>query len=161
MKVLKNNYKETISSCTNSVIESYPKKYVCEKCESELEYEKSDLKYGDYGCAYIECPLCKYKNYIDEEQDLTLTTNNIEFPTHFHHTSKETGAVDVCRNDIVKKWINEGIEYLRTQKDEFYWLRATGNMYMIIFRLEDDEDYEIFISDSHYETYIPFKSEDY
>ena len=117
MKVLKNNYNQEIKQ-TKQVI-PYPRNIVCEKCQSELEYEESDIRVGVYGLAYLNCPLCKHENFLDEdEHEITLTMDNVEFPVHFHHTSTEN-AVDCCNNENVKKYIREAINYFRTNKEEF------------------------------------------
>ena len=155
MKVLKNNFNETNN------ITDYPKAIVCEKCESELEYEKSDLTIGAFGAAYCKCPLCGYDNFIDDEEEaITLTIDNIEFPVHFYHTSKETGAIDIT-NEEIKKRIREAVIKLRNFKEEDYWGVECGNLYLLVTRCEDEESYEITVSKDHYSTYIPFEEEDY
>lgn len=155
MKVLKNNFNE------NNNVESYPKAIVCKKCKSELEYEKSDLAIGALGAAYCKCPLCGYDNFIDDEEEaLTLTIDNIEFPIHFHHTSKETGAIDMS-NDEIKKYIAKAIINLRNFKEEYNWGFECGNLYLLVFRNEDDECYDVTVSKDYYSTYIPFEEEDY
>lgn len=162
MKVLKNNYKETINGHTNSVIESYPRKLKCEKCGSELEYDREDLEVGVYGAMHVRCPLCEYLNMLDgNENDIKLTKDNIEFPIHFSHSSIETGAVDTINNDNIKKEINRAIEYFRQNKDEWHWYTAYGNMFISVDRFEGDEEYDITVTDRRWETYIPFEQEDY
>lgn len=156
MKVLVNNYnKEDIEQIKTH-------KFTCENCSSELEYDESDITIGVYGAAHVRCPLCDYNNMIeDEEYDITLTKDNIEYPTHFYHTSKELGAVDICDNEHVKEAINDAIKYFRNNKDEdeYYWLTASGNMHVVVFRFEDE--YDIVVTDNYYSTYIPFEQEDY
>ena len=106
MKVLKNNYKEfqdCVEKLQKTMIKPYPRKLVCENCGSELEYEESDLRMGALGCMYLDCPCCGRDNMLEEnENTITLTANNVEFPTHFFHTSKENGAVDVSDDEIKK-----------------------------------------------------------
>ena len=158
MKVLvnrhvKNNNEESVT---------YPKKITCEKCNSELEYEKSDIVIGAYGCPHILCPLCNYDNLLyDEEEELILTKDNVKFPTHFSYTSKETGAVDVCNNTEIKSYINRAIAYFRKNKDEFCWYAATGNLIIFVCRYDGDENYWVVVADKHYDTYITFEKEDY
>ena len=154
MKVLVNNYnKEDIGQ-----IET--RKFTCENCSSELEYDESDITIGVYGAAHIRCPLCEYNNMLeDEEYDIDLTKDNIEYPIHFYHTSKELGAIDICDNKHVKEAINDAIRYFRNNKNETYWLTASGNMHVIVFRF--DEEYDVVVTDNYYSTYIPFEQEDY
>lgn len=158
MKVLKNNYnrikKDTIEKL-------YPKKIICDHCESELEYEKDDVAIGWLGAAFVKCPLCGYDNMLDDEDGIVLTVDNIEFPTHFHHTSKETGAVDCFNNKEIKKYIRNAIDYFRNNKDNFAYMAGSGNLTVHVYRLEDDEDYHVIVSNDYYETNIPFEKKDY
>ncbi len=161
MKVLVNKYKKDEHV---NVKNDYPKKIVCECCNSELEYEESDIYIGAFGCAYIDCPLCGSDNPInDEKMELTLTKDNIEFPTHFWHTSTETGAVDCCNNEEVKACINAAINYFRRNKneDDYHWFSETGNLHVEVIRLNGDESYEILVTKDYYSTSIPFEAMDY
>lgn len=155
MKILKNNYNTVFA-------EDIEKELICEMCESQLEYEESDITIGEYGCAVVTCPLCGYNNYLDDgERDMTLTANNVEYPTHFHHVSKETGAVDCCNNRDIKNYIKKAIEYFRSNKDERYWFTCTGNLHIEVSRWEGDESYWVVVTKDYYDTYIPFEKEDY
>lgn len=165
MKVLKDNYNMTEAIDTTMQIEPYPRKITCEKCRSELEYEKSDMNMGEYGLMYVDCPLCGYRNFLDNnENSITLTVDNIEFPVHFHHTSIETGAVDCCDNETIKKYLYKAIDYFRKNKDNEsldYGGHITGNLYINVHRYSGDEDYEVTISNDFYSTNIPFEHQDY
>lgn len=164
MKVLKNNYNDgKITAHVTEIRNQYPRKLTCDMCDSELEYEKSDIRFGEYGCAYIDCPLCGENNFLEDgENDITLTKYNVEFPTHFHHTSKETGAVDVCNNEMVKEYVCKAIDYFRKNKDEDnYGGHITGNFYISVDRYSEDEEYCVTVSNDFYETYIQFEKEDY
>ena len=163
MKVLKNNYNYNKNeSNIISTPKPYPRIHICEKCKSELEYDKSDLRMGFLGCMHLDCPICGESNMLDENEfSITLTPNNVEFPTHFWHTSKETGAVDCCNNERIKKYVLDGIQYFRNNKDEFAWYAETGNLHIVIYRFTEDEVYNIVVSKDHYSTEIPFETEDY
>lgn len=160
MKVLKNNFEVV----TNSTVDKpYPRIYICESCESELEYEESDLRMGEYGYMHLECPCCHHDNMIeDNENNITLTVDNIEFPIHFHHVSKETGAVDCCNNTSVKNYLQKAIKYFRKNKDAYdYGCWITGNFYIHVHRYEGDEQYTVTVSNDFYEIDIPFEEADY
>lgn len=159
MKVLKNNYKR--EECVKKAVNIYPKKLVCDTCGSELEYEESDMRIGALGCVFVDCPCCGRDNTIDDEEGITLTANNVEFPTHFWHTSKETGAVDFCNNEEIKKCVYEAIDYFRKNKNEYDWFCCYGNLYIEVRRWEGDENYEVVVTNNYYDTYIPFEEEDY
>ena len=114
MKILRDNYMKSNTNIKKD-ISPYPKKLICDNCSSELEYEKSDVRIGEFGCALVDCPLCKKSICVDNKEDgLILTVDNVEFPIHFHHTSTATGAVECCSNDMIKREIKKGIEFLRT-----------------------------------------------
>lgn len=162
MKVLKDNYKN--NHISNHIIEvnPYPKKVVCENCESELEYEKSDVTIGWLGAGYIKCPLCGYEMMLDDENEgIILTADNIEFPTHFNHTSEETGAKDCFDNERIKKYIRDAIKYFRENKEEFAYHTCSGNLIIHVYRFSEDEDYEIYVTNDYYQATIPFEIEDY
>lgn len=161
MNVLKNNY----NHCNEddiSMANSYPRNIICEQCESELEYDKSDVRIGALGCAFIDCPLCGYDNMLlDSEMAINLTAHNITFPKHFWHTSEEDGAVDCCNNEEVKKCIYKAIDYFRKNKDEFSWHTMYGNLYIHVRRYDGDEVYSVVVSKDYYNTDIRFEAEDY
>lgn len=159
MKVLKDNNKN--SKCIREDVVKYPRKLICDTCLSELEYEEEDMRTGALGCMFINCPCCGRDNLIDDENGITLTVDNVEFPTHFFHTSTETGAVDCCNNESVKKAIKDAIAYFRKHKNEFYWFTATGNLYIGVSKWDGDESYEVVVTNDYYETLIPFEREDY
>lgn len=160
MKVLKNNFNENETYKSNVRIKPYPRIHICENCRSELEYDEEDLVEGVFGAMHIECPLCGYSNMLDgNEHDVTLTKDNIKFPIHFHHTSKENGAVEIS-SDEIKKWIKKCIDNLRTS-DEFATYTGSGDTHVIVFKLDGDENYEVIVTKNYYSTYIPFEKEDY
>jgi len=167
MKVLKNNYnyeEEVVKEVKN--VKPYPRILICDGCDSEIEYEKSDLEVGAFGCATITCPLCGCVNYLDDnENSVALTADNVEFPTHFWHTCKENGAVDRCNNEEIKNDIKRGIEYFRKNKNEYHWETECGNLYVGVNRYECDEQcdeqYEVIVSNNYYSTFIPFEAIDY
>lgn len=157
MKILKNNLNAPME------VSPYPKELICDKCGSELEYDESDLYIGEYGWSYVDCPVCGRSNLLDEdEHHITLTMDNIEFPTHFHHVCVETGAVDCCKQEYIRRYIEDAIRYFRKNKEEYCWgTHMTGNLYLTVLRLEGDGIYEIYVSKDFYESEIPFSTEDY
>lgn len=163
MEVLKDNFNDcSKESYVNKCVEPYPRKHICENCQSELEYDESDLYIGFLGCAYLDCPLCEHRNMLEENENaITLTKDSVEFPTHFWYSSKETGAFDCCNNEEIKKAINEAVEYFRKNKDEYHWFQCGGNLYISVDRYDGDEDYWVVVSDNYYETHIPFELRDY
>ena len=157
MKILKDNYstKEEIE------VKKYPRIITCEHCYSELEYDDTDMHEGALGLMYIDCPLCNGETMIEDEDGVVLTKSNVEFPTHFYHTSVETGAVDCLKNGEIKEYINKGIDFFRANKEEFCWWTATGNLTLFVVKMDGEEEYWVFATGDYYETHIPFQSEDY
>lgn len=159
IKVLKNNFNNV--EIENDV-KPYPRKLICENCKSELEYEESDLRMGEYGCMYIDCPVCKDSNMLeDNEHSIRLTVDNIKFPIHFRHTSEATGAKNVCTNEEIKKCIRQAVDYFREHEDKHEYYTSYGNLYINVHRYDGDEEYEVLVSNDFYETFIPFEPEDY
>lgn len=163
MKILNDNYNKTNIKNNANIVKPYPRDLICENCESKLKYEEFDLRMGAYGCVYIDCPLCGYDNMLeDNENNTTLTKDNIEFPLHFYHVCEENGAVNCCDNVHIKKYINEAVNYFRTHKDEYdYGGHIIGNLYFHVHRWSGDELYEISIANDFYSMEIPFEEEDY
>lgn len=162
MKVLKNNYNGIADNIISEKSKAYPRKHICEYCESELEYDEEDIYMGEYGCMHFNCPLCGEDNMLDQhEKNITLTKDNIEFPTHFHHVCIENGTVECC-DEYFKEYINKAIEYFRKNKNDFdYGGHITGNFYINVHRYEGDEIYEVHVSRDFYSAEIPFEKEDY
>lgn len=161
MKIIKDNSKNDIS-IENINIEPYPRKLTCEECGSELEYDKSDLRMGEYGCMFVDCPICGRDNMLpDNENNITLTVDNIEFPVHFHHVSVETGAEDVCNIKEIRYRLRAAIRYFRENKDETDWYTWSGNLFVFVHRWAGDENYEVVVSKDFYNMEIDFEDEDY
>lgn len=164
MKILKNNYNTDTEKkiIKDKEIEPYPREITCESCKSVLEYEKGDLEMGVLGCMHLRCPCCGYENMIDDnENNIELTKDNVEWPVHFFHTSKNVNAVEHCNNENVKTAIRRAIDYFRKNKNEFEWFTECGDMYVSVYRYDGDEDYYIVVSNDFYSTYINFEDKDY
>lgn len=162
MRILENNYKQSDSDKNTNNLKPYPRECICNDCGSKLEYDKSDIRIGALGAIYLDCPLCKYENMIyDNENTIDLTKDNVEFPVHFFHTSKENGAVDCCNEKNVKDSIKTAINFFRKNKDEFDWYTEMGNIHISVSRYDGDKEYYVVVTNDYYSTYIPFEDEDY
>ena len=166
MKVLENNYKKStdVGDMVKIIkpIKPYPRKITCENCGSILEYMESDLRMGAWGCMYIDCPCCGEGNMLaDNENNITLTAENIEFPTHFWHVSANKGAANCCNTEEIRKRLSRAIAYFRENKDDYHWYSESGNLCIHVHRWEGDEIYEIHLSNDYYSMEIPFEREDY
>jgi hypothetical protein len=142
-------------------VKPYPRKVICYGCESELEYEESDMYEGEYGCMYVDCPICDEQIMLeDNEKNITLTVDNIKFPVHFHHVSSKN-AKERCNTEEIRKELKRAVEYFRKNKDEYNWHTWSGNLFVMVHRWSGDEDYEVVISNDFYNMEIDFEDEDY
>lgn len=152
MIVLKDKYNHV----TQKQDESKPKTYkiTCEHCGSELEVEDDDIQVGTYGAGYVVCPCCGEETYADELADyFPLTKDNVEFPTHYYSFNNGVHIDD----DTINKWVKECIEKF-DPNDENDWCRFTesGNTMVFVFKLDEDEEYDVYVCKNYYETFIPF-----
>lgn len=163
MKILKNNFNGHNNEGYKKQNDSYPRNLVCVKCRSELEYNESDLEMGFLGCMYLKCPCCNYENMLEEnENSIILTKDNVEFPVHFYHTSYNNQNIKhCCNNSEVKSCIKNAIDFFRDNKDEFAWATEYGDLYVVVYRLDGDQTYEVVVSNDFYTTSIPFDVKDY
>ena len=160
IKVLKDNLNK-IETKIEKYINPYPRKLICDNCGSELEYDESDLRMGEYGCMFVDCPICGQDNMLeDNERSITLTVDNIEFPVHFVRTNKDLRNVKEINSDEIVKKIREAITFFRANKDEYSWYTCYGDLFLIVFRYSDDKEYHVVVSKDFYDTYIPFDKRD-
>lgn len=160
MKILKDNYNEYNPSMH---IDPYPRTIKCDMCGSELEFEREDIHMGVYGCMHITCPLCGEEIMLEyHEENIKLTKDNLEFPTHFYRMGQSYGAVNTCDNEHIKEWIDRGIDYLRnSDSDEWVYYTGSGNTHITIFKNDGDEEYYVCVCPDYYHTNIPFEKVDY
>lgn len=150
-----------INNAREELDKKYPKKILCEYCASELEYEKDDIHTGFCGLNYITCPVCGKEVELKDEEDFILTENNIKFPQHFYHFSKDSGSASVFNEENILKAVKDGIEWLRKNKEEFAYMTTSGDMFVVVFNFSGDEDYEIYVSKDFYECTIDYGDKDY
>lgn len=158
IKIIKNNYNNQPKkeSVKNSKIRMH-----CSECDSELEITEEDTHIGWLGARFIICPCCGEEAMVDELDGITLTKDKLEFPIHFNRTTKELRNVVEVNSDEIIKEIQRAITYFREHKDEYYWYTSYGDLFLIVFRYSDDEEYYVMATKDFYETYIPFEKEDY
>lgn len=156
MKVIENNYKnktKPVKNIPESII-AY-----CNNCESKLEVTEEDTHIGWLGARFVTCPCCGEESMLDEMKGITLTVDNIEFPVHFLRTNKNTGAKEIEDWKIVDN-IKKAITYFRNNKNEWCWYTSHGDLFLVVFRNEEDDEYFVLVTKDFYDTYIPFADED-
>lgn len=160
MKILKDNYNNRTEKMFKN---SDPKllKIHCDQCGSELEITKDDTHIGWLGALFVTCPCCGEESMVDELEGITLTVNNLEFPVHFNRINKDMRQVVENNPEEVVKEIKRAIAYFRKHKDEYYWFTSHGDLFVVVFRYEGDEEYSVMVTKDFYETEIPFQLEDY
>ena len=159
IKVLKDNSKNIEIKEEN--IAMFPLKIKCSECDSELEITEEDTHIGWMGARVINCPCWGGAVMVDELEGIKNTKDNLEFPVHFIRTTKGLRNVVEINSDKIIKEIQRGITYFREHKDEYYWYTSYGDLFLIVFRYSDDEEYFVMVTKDFYETYITFEDEDY
>ena len=123
---------------SNNIESEYPKRHICDECGAELEYDKEDVHIGWMGCETMvgEC--------------------RVQPPTWketFHHTSTETGAVDI--EDVkIQEYVDKAVKSLCSEKwkpGEFY-ATETGNLLVVGIKWEDGVD--IYVTKDYWEDSI-------
>lgn len=121
---------------SNTIGPEYPKRHVCEECEAELEYDKEDIHIGWMGYEYVTCPACGSETMVSDRRVQPPTWKET-----FHHTSTETGAVDI-EDDEVQKYVDKITKKLCSddyKPGEFY-IAGSGNLFVFGFKWEDGVD---------------------
>ena len=151
MKILKDNSKNIEVKEEN--INIFPLKIKCSECDSELEITEEDTHIGWMGARFITCPCCGEESMVDELDGITLTKDNVEFPTHYSSSNKAISVDD----DTINKWVKECIEKF-DPNDENDWLRyaGSGDTMVFVFKFDEDKEYDVYVCKNYYETFIPF-----
>ena len=158
MKILKDNSKKYSKE---NITQSHLIKIVCDRCESELEITKEDTHIGWLGAPFVTCPCCGEEVMVDELDGVILTVDNLQFPVQFNRINKDVRRVlEVSSEEIISE-VKRGVTYLREHKDKDYWYMSYGDLFVIVFRYEGDEEYSIMVTKDFYETDIPFEEDDY
>ena len=133
---------------SNNIESEYPKRVFCDECGAELEYDKEDVHIGWMGCEYVTCPACDGETMVGECR--------VQLPAWkatFHHTSTETGAVDI--EDVkIKEYVDKAVKSLCSEKwkpGEFY-ATTTGNLLVMGIKWEDGID--IYVTKDYWEDSI-------
>lgn len=131
---------------------NWPKCCTC-NCGAKLEYDKEDVHIGWMGYEYVTCPACGSETMVGE-----CRVHPTTWKTTFHHTSAETGAVDI--EDVkIKEYVDKAIKSLCSDKrkpGEFYIVRM-GNLLVLGTKWEDSAD--IYVTKDYWEDSIA--TEDY
>lgn len=133
---------------SNNIDSEYPKRHVCDECGAELEYDKGDVHIGWMGCEYVTCPACDKETMVNDQR-----VHPPAWKVTFHHTSTETGAVDI--EDIkIKEYVDKAVKYLCSDEwkpGEFYFAGA-GNLLVLGIKWEDSVD--IYVTKDYWEDNI-------
>lgn len=150
IKIIKNNYK---IQPNEELIKNNKIRIHCSECDSELEITEEDTHIGWMGARFITCPCCGEESMVDELDGITLTKDNVEFPTHYFSSNK---AISIDDNTI-NKWVKECIEKF-DHNDENDWVRyiGSGDTMVFVFKFDEDAGYNAYVCKNYYETFIPF-----
>ena len=121
----------------------------CEDCDTKIQYEEEDIKYGEFGIPYLKCPVCNKNINLDNEEDLKLNFNNIEYPTHFYHFDGKKGVeID---NKQINIWIKELLNRIKKENKNYDFM-CSGNT--MVFIIKDKSGYNMFVCPNYYEGHI-------
>lgn len=133
---------------SNNIESEYPKRHICDECGAELEYDKEDVHIGWMGCEYVTCPACDRETMVGECRVQPPT-----WKVTFHHTSVETGVVDIKDTEI-REYVNKAVKSLCSDErkpGEFY-AAETGNLLVVGIKWEDGVD--IYVTKDYWEDNI-------
>ena len=150
IKIIKNNYK---IQPNEELIKNNKIRIHCSKCDSELEITEEDTHIGWMGARFITCPCCGEESMVDELDGITLTKDNVKFPTHYYSFNKAVNIDD----DTINKLVKECIERF-DPNDENDWVRyiGSGDTMVFVFKFSEDAGYNVYVCKNYYETFIPF-----
>jgi hypothetical protein len=155
IRVIENNYKNSNIDPNNNEDDAFI--IECDCCDSKLEITKALTHIGALGQRYITCPCCGNETGVDALDGIELSIDNIEFPVHFLRINADRKVVKEIGADEIIRTIKTGICYLEEHNDEDYWYEAYGDMFLIIFNYDEDNEYYIVVAKDFYETYLPFE----
>ena len=133
---------------SNNIESEYPKRHICDECGAELEYDKEDVHIGWMGREYVTCPACG--------SEIVVGKSRVQLPTWkatFHHTSIETGAVNI-EDDEIQTYINRAVKLLCSDEQnpgEFYVI-WTGNFLVVGIKQMDGVD--LYVTKDYWEDSI-------
>lgn len=157
MKVLKDNY-----NVVKALEEKEPESIItcCDDCGSELEVSPEDMYVGWLGAMHCICPCCGEETMVEQAKGITLTKDNVRFPQHFLRRTFGIRHVKEVKEEEIEKQVRDIIEYLRRNKCDYKYV-SYGDLFLIVFKYDGDENYSVVVTKDFYETDIPFEEEDY
>ena len=113
---------------------------ICENCKCPVPFTPDKLKYGEYGCAYIECPTCGKRTFVHNgDFDMSLTKDNFKYPQHFADLSETAYRLP---DSEIERMCKENVRAACDPNNEsHYAFSASG-------------DTVVFAVDGAYETYV-------
>lgn len=129
---------------SNNIEPEYPKRHICDNCGAELEYDKEDIHIGWLGCEYVTCPACSREIMVGDQRAQPPT-----WKTTFHHTSTETGAVDIKDTEI-QVHVKKAVKCLCSdeRKPGEPYIAVTGNL--LIFGIKWEDGVDIYVTKDFY-----------
>lgn len=138
---------------SNNIEFECPKRHICDECGAELEYDKEDVHIGWMGCEYVTCPACGKETMVNDQR-----VQPPAWKVTFHHTSTETGAVDI--EDVkIQEYVDKAVKSLCSDewKPREFALIDTGNL--LVFGVKWEDGVDIYVTKDYWEDSIAL--EDY
>lgn len=133
MKVIKKNEVKEIG---------YPKRFVCDHCGAELEYDKDDEFIGQWGMRSIVCPECMEDCFVGDEREVPP-----QYPDTFDHVNDVT-AKEVKYEDI-QEFVDKCYDFLMNAEPGDHYMTGAGDVMVFGFRYEDTV--EVYVTRDYYE----------
>ncbi len=147
MKIIKNNANLNDMIDEEKEKSKFPIKAICSECGSEFEIDEDDVEVGVMGLYELKngCPCCGEEVEIDDRID--LTSDMLRFPQHYYSFENGVNLSD----EEIDKYVKDCIEALRNSDDNYHCV-ATGNSFIIVFKNNEEEEFNIFVCKNYYES---------
>lgn len=119
----------------------------CGNCKSKLEFEESDVHYGEYGNGFIKCPNCNHQNKA-HGFEIDITPENFEYNEHCRFVKSHSVMFPHIIQEKIKGLINHLIEA------DYEWASTSLDDTVIICLKNNNRDFQIYIAEKYAHTII-------
>lgn len=133
---------------SNNIEPEYPKRYTCDECGTELEYDKEDVHIGWMGCEYVTCPVCDKETMVSDQR-----VQPPVWKTTFRHVNAETGAVDT-EDAKIQEYVDKVAKLLCSDKQNPGNVYITGTDNFLVTGLKWIDSVKIYVTKDYWEDAI-------
>lgn len=104
-----NAIKKNVVRSTGEPGEHFIHHCVCDSCGHHVMYGINDLSMGEFGCQYVFCPHCGAKVFDENVDQYRVTSDNLEWPTHFACTNDDRSGVETIKipGTTITQWCRQ------------------------------------------------------